>query len=127
MTIARTPSSATRTATDGCCRRCRPGTEDAAQALEGLGDRFDVLVHRVHGPVQHSVVLFTDGLYEGRTARGRLGVEGLLSVAARHTHLESQKCVDAPVRGASLLAAPFGGLVDDVAVLHLACDRRGQA
>jgi serine phosphatase RsbU (regulator of sigma subunit) len=70
-----------------------------------------------------SVVLFTDGLYEGRTACGRLGEDGLLRLAARYAHLEPQAFVDALVRGASLLAAPFGGLLDDVAVLHLGWNR----
>jgi hypothetical protein len=73
-----------------------------------------------------SVVLFTDGLYEGRVHGGRLGEEGLLSLATRHAHLESQDFVDALVRGASMLAAPFGGLMDDVAVLHLGWNRVGR-
>ncbi|MCL6673994.1 PP2C family protein-serine/threonine phosphatase [Streptomyces panaciradicis] len=71
------------------------------------------------------IVLFTDGLYEGRTAGGRLGEEGLLRLAGRLAHLEAQTFVDALVRGVSLLAAPFGGLRDDVAVLHLSSDGEG--
>ncbi|WP_185806082.1 PP2C family protein-serine/threonine phosphatase [Streptomyces sp. RP5T] len=73
------------------------------------------------------IVLFTDGLYEGRTAGGRLGEEGLVRLAGRLAHLEAQSFVDALVRGVSLLAAPFGGLRDDVAVLHLSCDGEGVA
>ncbi|SNX66474.1 stage II sporulation protein E [Streptomyces sp. TLI_55] len=73
-------------------------------------------------PDGDGIVLFTDGLYEGRTAGGRLGEEGLLRLAGRLAHLEAQTFVDALVRGVSLLAAPFGGLRDDVAVLHLSCD-----
>ncbi|KUL72317.1 hypothetical protein ADL34_21125 [Streptomyces sp. NRRL WC-3605] len=78
-------------------------------------------------PDGDGVVLFTDGLYEGRTAGGRLGEEGLLRLAGRLAHLEAQTFVDALVRGVSQLAAPFGGLRDDVAVLHLSCDGEGGA
>ncbi|MFJ6650030.1 PP2C family protein-serine/threonine phosphatase [Streptomyces sp. NPDC091290] len=78
-------------------------------------------------PDGDGVVLFTDGLYEGRTAGGRLGEEGLLRLAGRLAHLEAQTFVDALVRGVSQLAAPFGGLRDDVAVLHLSCDGGGGA
>lgn len=76
-------------------------------------------------PDGDGIVLFTDGLYEGRTAGGRLGEEGLLRLASRLAHLEAQTFVDALVGGVSLLAAPFGGLRDDVAVLHLSCDGGG--
>ncbi|MDH6553773.1 hypothetical protein M2160_007873 [Streptomyces sp. SAI-117] len=76
-------------------------------------------------PDGDGIVLFTDGLYEGRTAGGRLGEEGLLRLAGRLAHLEPQTFVDALVGGVSLLAAPFGGLGDDVTVLHLTCDAEG--
>ncbi|MEV8089631.1 PP2C family protein-serine/threonine phosphatase [Streptomyces nigra] len=78
-------------------------------------------------PDGDGIVLFTDGLYEGRTPGGRLGEEGLLRLAGRLAHLEAQTFVDALVRGVSQLAAPFGGLRDDVAVLHLSCDGGGGA
>lgn len=66
------------------------------------------------------VVLFTDGLFEGRTARfTRLGEEGLLRLALQHAHLPGQEFIDALVHGAASRAAPYGGLADDVAVLHL--------
>ncbi|WP_241195590.1 PP2C family protein-serine/threonine phosphatase [Streptomyces sp. ADI93-02] len=66
------------------------------------------------------VVLFTDGLYEGRIdASARLGEDGLMELAARYSHLPSQKFIDALLAGAASMAAPFGGLADDVAVLHL--------
>ncbi|MBW8801537.1 MAG: serine/threonine-protein phosphatase [Streptomyces sp.] len=90
-----------------------PGRGDWSETEMALADR-------------DSVVLFTDGLYEGRTAGGRLGEEGLLRLAAQYAHLEPQAFVDALVRGASLLAAPFGGLLDDVAVLHLGWNRPGR-
>lgn len=67
-----------------------------------------------------SVVLFTDGLFEGRTDRtARLGEEGLLRLAHHHARLPAREFVDALVSDAASLAAPFGGLEDDVAVLHL--------
>ncbi|MER5884052.1 fused response regulator/phosphatase [Streptomyces sp. NPDC001941] len=66
------------------------------------------------------VVLFTDGLFEGRTATAgheRLGEEGLLDLARRHAHREPAKFVDALIDSAQSLAAPSGGLNDDLAVL----------
>ncbi|WP_073934887.1 PP2C family protein-serine/threonine phosphatase [Streptomyces sp. CB02400] len=74
-----------------------------------------------------SLVLFTDGLYEGRTPAGRLGEQGLLRLAARHAQLPSQDFVDALVSGAAMLAEPCGGLRDDVAVLHLGWNRSVRA
>ncbi|WP_416069769.1 PP2C family protein-serine/threonine phosphatase [Streptomyces sp. AK02-01A] len=66
------------------------------------------------------VVLFTDGLFEGKTApKTRLGEEGLLRLATRHSHLQGQDFIDALVHGAASKSASFGGLADDVAVLHL--------
>ncbi|MFD8725954.1 PP2C family protein-serine/threonine phosphatase [Streptomyces sp. NPDC059629] len=84
-----------------------PGCEDWTQTDVSLSPR-------------DSVVLFTDGLFEGRTAPSkRLGEEGLLRLAMQHGHLPGQEFIDALVRGAASKAAPFGGLTDDVAVLHL--------
>jgi serine phosphatase RsbU (regulator of sigma subunit) len=69
------------------------------------------------------VVLFTDGLFEGRTGpSSRLGEEGLLEVARKHGGLTAQGFVDALVDEATAGAAPYGGLADDVAVLHLGWD-----
>ncbi|MEW2544420.1 SpoIIE family protein phosphatase [Streptomyces sp. NPDC047002] len=66
------------------------------------------------------VVLFTDGLFEGRTGPvSRLGEEGLLALARRHGALSARDFVDTLVAEATAGAAPFGGLADDVAVLHL--------
>lgn len=67
-----------------------------------------------------ALVLFTDGLFEGRTGpAGRLGEEGLLGMARDLAPLAARPFVDALVAGASEAAAPHGGLADDVAVLHL--------
>lgn len=69
---------------------------------------------------QDGVVLFTDGLFEGRTGIAtRLGEAGLLRLAAERSYLPAQEFIDALVEGAAARAAPFGGLVDDVAVLQL--------
>ncbi|MFF3750916.1 PP2C family protein-serine/threonine phosphatase [Streptomyces sp. NPDC002018] len=66
------------------------------------------------------VVLFTDGLFEGRTGPStRLGEDGLLGLAGEHGALPADAFVDALVDGAAEGAAPYGGLADDVAVLHL--------
>ncbi|MFB8026955.1 MULTISPECIES: PP2C family protein-serine/threonine phosphatase [unclassified Streptomyces] len=66
------------------------------------------------------LVLFTDGLFEGRTGpSSRLGEEGLLAMAGRYGTLEPRAFVDALVAEATASAAPYGGLADDVAVLHV--------
>lgn len=66
------------------------------------------------------VVLFTDGLFEGRTGPdSRLGEDGLLALARASARLPARPFVDALVAGAAEGAAPYGGLADDVAVLHL--------
>ncbi|WP_186779635.1 PP2C family protein-serine/threonine phosphatase [Streptomyces salinarius] len=94
-----------------------PRTGMALGLFPGLGDWS---VTEMELAPHDSVVLFTDGLFEGRTERSaRLGEEGLLRLATRHAHLGSQEFVDALVAGATSMAAPYGGLVDDVAVLHL--------
>ncbi|MFD9502928.1 PP2C family protein-serine/threonine phosphatase [Streptomyces sp. NPDC060035] len=66
------------------------------------------------------LVLFTDGLFEGRTGpQSRLGEEGLLAMARRHGALAPRAFVDALVAETTESASPYGGLADDVAVLHL--------
>ncbi|MGS2591550.1 PP2C family protein-serine/threonine phosphatase [Streptomyces hebeiensis] len=71
-------------------------------------------------PLGGHVVLFTDGLFEGRTGPAtRLGESGLLGLARKHGALPPDAFVDALVDEAEEGAAPYGGLADDVAVLHL--------
>lgn len=66
------------------------------------------------------LVLFTDGLFEGRTGpKSRLGEDGLLAMAGKYGALEPGAFVDALVAEATESASPYGGLADDVAVLHL--------
>ncbi|MET9479315.1 SpoIIE family protein phosphatase [Streptomyces sp. NPDC006638] len=71
-------------------------------------------------PSGGQVVVFTDGLFEGRTGpSSRLGEDGLLALARKHGTLPAHAFVDALVDEAAEGAAPYGGLADDVAVLHL--------
>lgn len=68
-----------------------------------------------------AVMMFTDGLVEGRIGSGheRLGEHGLLELARRHAHETADTFVDSLIHAAQTLAASGGGLADDVAVLHL--------
>ncbi|OKK17721.1 chemotaxis protein CheY [Streptomyces sp. CB00455] len=68
-----------------------------------------------------AVMLFTDGLIEGRIGPGpeRLDETGLLDIARRHGDLPAEQFVDTLIYTAHSLAADCGGLADDVAVLHL--------
>ncbi|MFF4262207.1 PP2C family protein-serine/threonine phosphatase [Streptomyces virginiae] len=68
-----------------------------------------------------AVMLFTDGLIEGRIGPGsdRLDEAGLLEIARKHTDLPAEPFVDSLIHAAQGLAADWGGLADDVAVLHL--------
>ncbi|QIJ65918.1 fused response regulator/phosphatase [Streptomyces sp. JB150] len=72
-------------------------------------------------PKGDSVVLFTDGLFEGHVSRGpqRLGEEGLLALARSAAGLPSEAFVDRLIGKAEELAEEQGGLADDVAVVHL--------
>jgi serine phosphatase RsbU (regulator of sigma subunit) len=72
-------------------------------------------------PAGSCLVLFTDGLFEGRTGPGseRLGEDGLLAIARDMTGLPAAAFVDALIEKTEAAAASFGGLADDVAVVHL--------
>jgi serine phosphatase RsbU (regulator of sigma subunit) len=72
-------------------------------------------------PAGASLVLFTDGLFEGRTGPGseRLGEDGLLDIARRLAGLPSAGFVDTLIDQAEQTARDYGGLDDDVAVIHL--------
>ncbi|MGH3159487.1 MAG: PP2C family protein-serine/threonine phosphatase [Streptosporangiaceae bacterium] len=78
-------------------------------------------------PLGASVVLFTDGLFECRTGPGseRLGEEGLLAVAAGLVSLPPAAFVDRLIERIEAAASPYGGLADDVAVVHLGWRDRG--
>ncbi|HEX4060357.1 MAG TPA: SpoIIE family protein phosphatase [Streptosporangiaceae bacterium] len=78
-------------------------------------------------PPGASVVLFTDGLFECRTGPGseRLGEDGLLAVAQDLAALPAGPFTDRLIERIEAAAAPYGGLADDVAVVHLGW-RRGE-
>ncbi|WGL51851.1 SpoIIE family protein phosphatase [Nocardioides sp. BP30] len=67
------------------------------------------------------LVLFTDGLFEGRTdlAGNRLGEDGLLTVGRELTAASSEDFVDSLVEHAQRFSEGYGGLEDDLALLHL--------
>ncbi|WP_240771486.1 fused response regulator/phosphatase [Nocardioides sp. GY 10113] len=67
------------------------------------------------------LVLFTDGLFEGRTDThgARLGEEGLLAEAQRLGAAAPDVFVDTLIGRAQDLAEEFGGIDDDVAVVHV--------
>jgi serine phosphatase RsbU (regulator of sigma subunit) len=73
-----------------------------------------------------SLVLFTDGLFEGRTGPGseRLGEEGLVVIAEELNALPSVDFVDSIIERTEDAASQYGGLADDVAVVHLRWEDR---
>lgn len=77
--------------------------------------------HEVDLPVGCSLLLLTDGLYEGYAGRGRerLGEGGLLELARRHVALSGPAFVDALIDAAQGRAQTHGGLTDDIAVLRV--------
>jgi serine phosphatase RsbU (regulator of sigma subunit) len=72
-------------------------------------------------PAAAGLVLFTDGLFEGRVGSGseRLGEDGLMAIAGHAAGLPAAAFVDALISGAEVATDHYGGLTDDVAVLHL--------
>jgi serine phosphatase RsbU (regulator of sigma subunit) len=72
-------------------------------------------------PSGAGIVLFTDGLFEGRIGPGseRLGEEGLVAIASDIAGLPDAAFVDALLARTAATADQFGGVGDDVAVLHL--------
>ncbi len=73
-------------------------------------------------PAGSGVVLYTDGLFEGRTGPHgqRLGEDGLLRLARELAALPAAGFADALLERTELAASPYGGLADDVALVHLA-------
>ncbi|MDQ1644633.1 MAG: hypothetical protein QOJ50_817 [Cryptosporangiaceae bacterium] len=73
-------------------------------------------------PEHGALVLFTDGLFEGklsRTGSARLGEDGLVALARRSVLLPGAEFVDAVIADVEAATAPGGGLADDIAVVHL--------
>ena len=73
-------------------------------------------------PAGAGVLLYTDGLFEGRTGPHgeRLGEDGLLALARELEALPAADFADALLERTELAASPYGGLADDVALVHLA-------
>jgi serine phosphatase RsbU (regulator of sigma subunit) len=72
-------------------------------------------------PAGAGLVLFTDGLFEGRIGPGseRLGEEGLLARARELAGLPPAAFTGGLIERIEAATAPYGGLDDDVAVVHL--------
>ena len=73
-------------------------------------------------PPEGALVLFTDGLFEGRTTSSgaqRLGEDGLVALARSHARLSGRHFVDAVINEVETIASAGGGLADDVAVVHM--------
>ncbi|MEU2289122.1 PP2C family protein-serine/threonine phosphatase [Streptomyces sp. NPDC013178] len=106
----------------GRVRRVEPAAGMALGLFPGRADWTEAEAQLCPGD---SVLLFTDGLFEGRAGvSARLGEDNLLRLAARHAGLAGEDFVDALVADVMAEAAPFGGLTDDVAVLHLGWNPR---
>lgn len=77
--------------------------------------------HEVELPVEHGLLLLTDGLFEGHSGHGkqRLGEDGLLELGRSFAGLPGPAFVDALVDGAEERARAHGGLTDDIAVLRV--------
>ena len=103
-------------------------TPGNVELIEGAGGPALGLVpglgwdtEEVYLPAGASLVLFTDGLFEGRIGPGnqRLGEDGLMDMARDLAGLPSAVFVDALMARTEAAAGRYGGLADDVAVVHL--------
>ncbi len=92
-------------------------------ALGVVGDRPDIPGETITVAPGASLVLMTDGLFEGRVdaAGARLGEEGLLGLVdrCRETAPPGTELLDAVIEGAERASASYGGLADDVAALRV--------
>jgi len=95
--------------------------EGPAGPAVGLESGVSWPEHDLPLPADAGLVLFTDGLFEGRVGPGgqRLGEEGLLAAARDLGVLSPSGFVDTLLDTTEAAAAPFGGLADDVAIVHL--------
>ncbi len=78
-------------------------------------------VHELAMSPDTSLMLFTDGLFEGcvDAAKGRLGEDGLLELARQVACPIPERFVDDLIARVEGLAEAAGGLDDDLAILHL--------
>lgn len=92
-------------------------------ALGVVGDRPDRPGETITVAPGASLLLVTDGLFEGRidAAGARLGEEGLLDLveSCRRAARPGVELLDAVIAGAEHRSAPYGGLADDVAALRV--------
>ncbi|TQM29483.1 serine phosphatase RsbU (regulator of sigma subunit) [Nocardia bhagyanarayanae] len=97
-------------------------------ALGFLPGRAQWSSHEVDLPDDAGLMLFTDGLFEGRVGAGaeRLGEQGLLELAGTVSAERTEPFVDELIRRVEELAGPAGGLDDDVAILYLRWARDGR-
>ncbi|MGE2724151.1 PP2C family protein-serine/threonine phosphatase [Mycolicibacterium pulveris] len=79
-------------------------------------------LNRYQLPPGHGLVLLTDGLFEGRSGRGkeRIGEEGLLELARSYAHLAPAAFVSALIDDVERRAQSVGGISDDIAVVRVA-------
>jgi len=85
--------------------------------VAGVGWRTEELLL----PPGAGLVLFTDGLFEGRVGPGseRLGEDGLVAMARELAGLPAAEFLDTLIEQTEAAASRYGGLADDVAVVHL--------
>jgi len=69
----------------------------------------------------HGLVLLTDGLFEGRSGRGRerLGEDGLLQLAGSYANLPGKEFVHELIDDVERRAQSVGGTSDDIAVVRV--------
>lgn len=84
--------------------------------------------HEVSLDADAGLMLFTDGLFEGRIGDGseRLGEAGLLDAARTLRAGQPESFVDAVIARVAELSAAAGGLDDDVAVLYMRWRQTGR-
>jgi serine phosphatase RsbU (regulator of sigma subunit) len=77
--------------------------------------------HEVQLPVEHGLLLLTDGLFEGHSGQGnqRLGEDGLIELGRSLAGLPGPAFIDALIDAAEERARAHGGLTDDIAVLRV--------
>ncbi|WP_083889726.1 PP2C family protein-serine/threonine phosphatase [Nocardia pneumoniae] len=90
-------------------------------ALGFLPGRAQWPSHEIELPDDAGLMLFTDGLFEGRVGAGaqRLGEQGLVELARTVPAERTEPFVDELIRRVEELAGAAGGLDDDLAILCL--------
>ncbi|MFR9749497.1 PP2C family protein-serine/threonine phosphatase [Nocardia sp. 004] len=99
----------------------------AGPALGFLPGRAEWPVHELELPLDCGLMVFTDGLFEGRvgTNQQRLGEQGLMEIARAAYTEHPESFVDELIGRVEALADMTGGLDDDVAILYLGWSRDG--